>query len=584
MNHLAIASLIVSVTNLIGAFFIFLNNPLNATKTIWGLFSISVCAWSFGLFQLGISQIEATALFWARIGNLIAIFIPFLFFHFVVVLVKKQKEKCYELSFYYIFVIGFFLISLSRPDQFVTGVSEKIGMTFYTNAGPLYYIKVITYLYFVIYGLTLLAINFKDASESVKNQYKYIFLGIAIGGSGGLSSFPAAFDISIYPYGIYLIPIYSITITYAILKYNLMDIRVVIKKSVFYTFLITIITLLYFLIVLIFENILKNILGYSNFAPSFFAAIILALILTPIKNKIQSIVDKYFFKGNYTEIAQNYEQLQQEAYQKEKFKAVATLASGLAHEIKNPLATIKTFAEYLPAKKDDPEFINKFSRLVNSEVDRIDNLVHQLLDFSRTSKPTIEDINANAIINETLDLLSNNLIKHNITSTRNLSEGNWLLAADKNQLKQALLNLFINAIEAMPNGGLLKVETDVCSKKGYRDKGLKDLKKHRHPEELAEGKRRRILDSQNDKHPLPANPSNPLIFIIRIKDTGCGIPPDKLKSIWDPFMTTKDHGTGLGLSIVKGIVENHGGTITCKSQEGAGTAFTLTFPTRKVEL
>ena len=129
-------------------------------------------------------------------------------------------------------------------------------------------------------------------------------------------------------------------------------------------------------------------------------ASLIALIFTPLKNKIQDLVDRSFFKATPMEISE----------QNEKLKAVATLASGLAHEIKNPLTPIKTFSEQLPSRLDDKEFLLKFSKIISKEVDRIDSLVQELLSFAKPSPPQLKPVNIHQLIEQILDLLNNDLI------------------------------------------------------------------------------------------------------------------------------------------------------------------------------
>ena len=150
----------------------------------------------------------------------------------------------------------------------------------------------------------------------------------------------------------------------------------------------------------------------------------------------------------------------QEVAKKEKLESIATLASGIAHEIKNPLTAIKTFTEYLPQKLDDKEFLEKFSQIVSKEGDRIDDLVHQFMDFAKPAPIQLKQIDINKLIRETLDFLNNDFLKNNITTHLHASMHDTLfIQADSQQLRQAFLNIFLNAIDAMAHGGTLYVET-----------------------------------------------------------------------------------------------------------------------------
>ncbi|HPB69086.1 MAG TPA: ATP-binding protein, partial [Candidatus Omnitrophota bacterium] len=265
-------------------------------------------------------------------------------------------------------------------------------------------------------------------------------------------------------------------------------------------------------------------------------AFFLGLVFIPLKDKIQYIIDKAFYKGSPQEIAQENISLRKEIADKERLRAVATLASGMAHEIKNPLTAVKTFTEYLPSKKNDPQFLDKFARIVSKEVGRIDNLVNQLLDFAKPVPLNLKNTAIEHLIEDTLIFLNNDFIKHNISIRRQYSSSDQhLLKIDHNQFKQALLNLFLNAIEAMPDGG-----------------------------ELTLG--------------ITGRPSSPDILRISIQDTGHGIAPEDIKHIFDPFFSKKDSGTGLGLAITQGIIQEHGGKINVETQSGVGTKFTIEMP------
>jgi signal transduction histidine kinase len=217
--------------------------------------------------------------------------------------------------------------------------------------------------------------------------------------------------------------------------------------------------------------------------------------------------------------------LEDEILKQDRLKAVATLAAGMAHEIKNPLTSIRTFAEYLPEKYADPEFRGKFKKIVVDEVDRVNSIVQQLLEFSKPKEPELKPVSIVDILDDTLGLITSKLLDHKIALSREYQASPQILA-DRNQLKQAFLNLFLNSIQAMPGGGTLTVKTTLTG---------------------------------NNR------------LLVAISDTGTGIPKESLPHIFDPFYTTKESGTGLGLSIVHGIVLKHKGKIRVESGSGGTT-------------
>jgi len=237
-------------------------------------------------------------------------------------------------------------------------------------------------------------------------------------------------------------------------------------------------------------------------------------------------------------------ELEREKSQIERLASLGQVAAGMAHEIKNPLVSIKTFAELLPEKYESPEFRLDFSRIVSQEVERIDNLVTELLSFTRSSRLRCEEVNAEALMDEVLLLLSPQMDRQNVRVYRQYDSGVRPLWADKNQLKQAFLNVCLNGIQAMTGGGELRISI------------------------LAESGR-----DHTGKDPAPGGKVK-----IVVEDTGVGISAKEKDRVFDPFFTTKSEGVGIGLSISHKIVVDHGGTIQIRSRPGDGAAFEICLP------
>ncbi len=153
----------------------------------------------------------------------------------------------------------------------------------------------------------------------------------------------------------------------------------------------------------------------------------------------------------------DYETLEK-AMRRDKLAALSTLTAGMYHELRNPLTAIKTFAEYLPQKYDQPEFRNQFKETVTEEVKRIDQLLRELLDFSKPDKDQFNPEKVDSVLDETLQFLKHNLETHKIAVEKSY-HGDSVLMMDRNQMKQAFLNIILNSIQAMPEGGTLAVST-----------------------------------------------------------------------------------------------------------------------------
>ena len=232
----------------------------------------------------------------------------------------------------------------------------------------------------------------------------------------------------------------------------------------------------------------------------------------------------------------------------DRLASLGTLSAGMAHEIKNPLVSIKTFAQLLPERYQDSDFRETFSNLIGHEIDRIDSLVNQLLRFARPAKPRLKPMHVHEVLEKSLLLIGHRLYQKDIKLTRSWEANVDTLHADADQLEQVFLNFFINAMDAMKRGGELNVSTQIGTGEEW-------------VAAIAHG-----------------NGESQEILRITIRDTGEGIRGEDIPHVFDPFFSTKDYGTGLGLSVVHGIIQEHGGQIEVESELRKGTAFHILLP------
>ncbi|HEY2615285.1 MAG TPA: ATP-binding protein [Chthoniobacterales bacterium] len=232
----------------------------------------------------------------------------------------------------------------------------------------------------------------------------------------------------------------------------------------------------------------------------------------------------------------------------DRLASLGTLSAGMAHEIKNPLVSIKTFAQLLPERYQDSDFRETFSNLIGHEIDRIDSLVNQLLRFARPAKPLLKPVHIHNVLEKSLQLLGHRLYQKEIKLTRLWGADVDTIRADADQLEQVFLNFFLNAIDAMKTSGELNVGTEILP----ADEWLGA-----------------IAGSNGDAHEA---------LRVTIRDNGEGIKSEDLAHVFDPFFTTKDYGTGLGLSVVHGIIQEHGGQIEVESELSKGTSFHILLP------
>ena len=246
--------------------------------------------------------------------------------------------------------------------------------------------------------------------------------------------------------------------------------------------------------------------------------------------------------------------LEQQIRRSDRLASLGTLSAGMAHEIKNPLVSIKTFAQLLPERYQDSDFRETFSSLIGHEIDRIDSLVNQLLRFARPAKPLLKPMHVHEVLEKSLMLVGHRLYQKEIKLSRLWKAEVDTIRADADQLEQVFLNFFLNAMDAMKHGGELTVITEIRPAADWPGSRSMDPLKH---------------GTNGDSHEL---------LRVTVRDDGEGIRNEDIPHVFDPFFTTKDYGTGLGLSVVHGIIQEHGGEIEVESELSKGTAFYILLP------
>jgi signal transduction histidine kinase/CheY-like chemotaxis protein len=233
--------------------------------------------------------------------------------------------------------------------------------------------------------------------------------------------------------------------------------------------------------------------------------------------------------------------------QTEKMASIGTLSAGIAHDFNNMLSAILSSSQMLKTKLPFDSPLMQFCKIIESAAKRSAALTRQLLDFSQKNIINKKVVSLNEVIHETARLLERSIGK-GIRVELALGQGLEQIEADETQLQQVIMNLSLNARDAMPNGGALQISTSV------------------------------IKLTAEDCYLKPQ--FQPGTYVqLNIQDNGTGIPPENLSKIFEPFFTTKPvgKGTGLGLAVVYGIVQRHGGQITVKSEVGKGTQFSIYF-------
>ncbi len=218
--------------------------------------------------------------------------------------------------------------------------------------------------------------------------------------------------------------------------------------------------------------------------------------------------------------------------QTEKLSSIGQISAGLAHELKNPMTTLKMLFQ---AYKEEPDMTKEDAEVISREIEKIDAILSNFLGFVKQKSFHFSDIDLNVIIEHVLSLATFDMENAGIVVHKDLIDALPIIKGDRSLLEQVFLNLILNAVQAMPDGGEIRVS-------GKSDNSYVE---------------------------------------VMIWDQGAGIQPHIRSRIFDPFFTTKDEGTGLGLSIAYNIIKSHGGKLLCNSNEGSGTVFTVRLPKGK---
>jgi len=237
----------------------------------------------------------------------------------------------------------------------------------------------------------------------------------------------------------------------------------------------------------------------------------------------------------------NVYKIQEEILRMDRLVSLGKLASGIAHELRNPLAGIKTTAQALGEEMTGDDSRREYLHRITKEIDRLNDLLKTFFSFAKPQSLNLVHCHIKEIINEIIPFLIKEIADKGIHFIETYHPQLPKVKVDKTQMHQVFLNLFLNAIQAMPDGGELRIDA-------------------------------------NPAIPRSSARSEPNFIKVVVSDSGRGIPPHIVHKIFDPFFTTKPRGIGLGLSITYQIIKKHGGTIKVDSQWEKGTSFVINLP------
>lgn len=691
INPHSFSWIIATTINIVLALFVYTKNKKNSTNIAFALFSSTIALWSFSVWGLHVASNSSVASNWSRIFSFGMLFIPATFIHFIFAITQKINKNKHSIYLSYLIATIFSLLNVSGllVRDFV-----NVGVKYTPKPTILYILWMLNFTIWMAYGLYVLYKTYKTTSNLIeKNQIKFVFIAYAVAVIFAFTNAPLSFGIKIYPIGGLSSIIYTGIVAYAIVKYQLMDIEIIIRKGIVYAALTACVTGGYVLLVGISYAVLgMNRTMHRSLILEGVSASIIAFVVLNFKNRIQDAIDRLFFRDKYdyrktlatlsdnlssifgldkmlvavldtiittvhidkglvlllnsdkqafeARYAVNIDsetrkileikrdtpfvrsvmdsrhgfihgenggdigdlpgkagivlslplrikgkvlgilclgnKLSEEAYtdeeqelfmtianqaavavenallyaemremeknihQADKLASLGALASSVAHEVKNPLVSFKTFVQLIGKKDSNPETIKRLQAVVSNELDRVENILNELLNFSRTPREKLQNVNLGKTINEMLELMQIEILKNHIKVTANYEAGLPDIIGDRDQLKQVFLNIILNAIDVMKDGGNISISAK--------------------------------RDGKSVK--------------ISIADTGPGISKEDAVKVFKPFFTTKEKGTGLGLSISRKIIKNHNGKIEIVSppeNEKNGTAFIISIPINFIE-
>ena len=634
MNAFAISSLLILISCTLVGIFVYWKGRPDKVAIAFSLFSFITCFWGWGGYQVAIANSKELALFWWQVSFVGVIFCPVVYAHFIFnFLGIKRKALLFSI---YCLAVFFLVLDFFAKNIFLGNLRFVFNQFYWIEPRSFLYIFFYISIYWVLltYFFSLLVKAYIKSAGFRRQQLKYMLLGSILGWLGGHCNFFISLGIDIYPYANFLVVVYVLVFTYAILRHQLLDIEVIIKKTLIFTGIFISVYAVFALFAFLGQMFFERFVTANRWLSMIPSVIIVTFTLRPLESFLINATDKYLFqkKYDYKELLKTFasevlsvleldkliklteekiselmrleyckmiiadnEDIKTEATlkipisinnrqigalllgkkksdkeytrddmiilqslsntlaiaisnanlideltnaqikiaEKDKMATVGTLAAGMAHEIRNPITTIKVFSEYVPDRLKDEVFTNKYRDIIAKEVDKIDHIIQTLIDFSgEDGASATSGVSAYEAVEELVSIIAQNKdVAGRVDFVNNIPPDLAKINVNKEELDEIILNLTQNAIHAIPEKGMITFS--------------------------AEEKEKSIT--------------------IEISDTGSGMSEETIAHIFDPFFTTKSRGFGLGLFVVKELVQRNKGEISVESRVGEGTKFKLKF-------
>jgi signal transduction histidine kinase len=515
----------LALTLAMGLSVIFLQ-PRRREARLWALLSLLVSLWFLVRFLMYRAQTVEQAQSIMRLAYIPIALINPTYYHFCLALVRRRATRLVYAGYSLALTLG--LINMFS-NLLVSGVVEGRYSLFYERAGPLYWLELLNYTIYPALGVVVLIISRKTADAFKKRQLDYMLAAAAVGFLCGLTTMPLVYRWHMPPFAAPLVAVYPVVSTYAILRHQLLDIRIIIRRTLIYSMLTAFFSVFYVTILAIGSRVLDRWSASSGLVSSAAAAALVAIFFHPFKVRLNRWVDRHFPR----------ESLNQEILREATGRFV--------HEIKRPLANISMPAQLalsdierliqdktgldqmLPKLARHLKYIVDESIMAGAKIEAICNITSQNSQQRR-------NMDLAALVFHVLDQEKPRMYKEGIVLTHEGLNKASLVVADARQVEISIANVVKNAIDALAESDKAPKRLELTLKSEFRK------------------------------------------IILEVKDTGVGIPEQYLYHLFDPWFSTKrSGGMGIGLYLTREILKLNDASIEVESQPGKGSLFRFIF-------
>ncbi len=527
MDFYIISAIVNAITSLVLGLLVLSQGKTKKINILFFLFTLAIVFWSLSYFFWQISITAAQALSWSRILMVGAIFIPVLYFHFIVIFLNIKNNFLVYLAY----ILAFVFLFLDFTSYFVVDVSQKLDFKFWPSAGPAYSVFLLIWLFYTVYTVYLLYRGFSAEKGIKRKQLMYILIGTIIGYAGGATNYFLWYNILIPPIGNVLESVYVLLVAFAILRYHMFNIKVIATELFIFAVWIA---------------ILVEVFTAETATKIMFEAGLLVVVVSFGVLIIKSVTKEIETREEIEKLAKKLKtannRLRELDQQKSEFVSIAS------HQLRSPLTAIKGYASMIldGSFGDIAEEIKSPVNKIMESSKRLVYIVEDFLNVTRIEQGRMQydfvDVDVKELFKDVISNISPTIKESGLDVNFDTDKGlAYVVSADKGKIRQVFSNLLDNAIKYTPSGSVdVKISEDVSAKK----------------------------------------------IIISVKDSGIGMSKDFINNkIFGKFNrggNARDlhtDGSGVGLYVASEIVKSHNGKIWVESDgENNGSTFFVEFP------